>query len=137
MKIFNVRTYGVCTSNSKVLLSLENFKNKRILKFPGGGLEYGEGLIACLKREWKEELNCEIEVTDHFYTTDYFQLSAWDDSQIISIYYKIHLKADLQLPFSNGNESFDWHPINSALEDLLTLPIDKIVGKKLHELSSQ
>jgi len=42
-------------------------------KFPGGGLQFGEGTIDCIKREFREELGCEIGVLKHFYTTDYFQ----------------------------------------------------------------
>ncbi len=59
-------------------------------KFPGGGLEYGEGTIGCLKREFREELNIEIQVESHFYTTDYFQKAQFfENTQLISIYYLI------------------------------------------------
>lgn len=36
------------------------------MKFPGGGLEYGEGVLECLHREFDEELNVKIDVIEHF-----------------------------------------------------------------------
>lgn len=131
MSKFNVRVYGIYLSENKVLLSLEHYKGKTVLKFPGGGLEYGEGLILCLQREWEEELNCPIKIGAHYYTTDYFQPSAWDDSQVISIYYRVFPEKILHFPLNNGAELFDWYPINKQLPELLTLPIDKLVGSKL------
>lgn len=131
MSKFNVRVYGVYLQEQKVLLSLEHFRGKTVLKFPGGGLEFGEGLIECLRREWQEELNCTLKVGEHFYTTDYYQPSAWDDTQVISIYYIVHPEVALRFPLNNGNELFDWYPVNQNLQNLLTLPIDKVVGKLL------
>lgn len=134
MPRFNLRVYGVCISDGKVLLSWEQFHNSQITKFPGGGLEFGEGLKDCLKREWMEELNCPIKVEKHFYTTDYFQPSAWDNSQVISVYYHVSPEHTfLKLPFNNGIEKFDWRPIDKQLVEVLTLPIDKIVEKKIVE----
>ena len=61
---------------------------KRMTKFTGGGLQWGKGTIDCLKRECREELGCEIKIAKHFYTTDFFQPSAFHaDHQLISIYY--------------------------------------------------
>lgn len=128
---FNVRVYGLYYSEQKILLSREHVKGSEIIKFPGGGLEYGEGLKEALKREWLEELNCPIRVGNHFYTTDYFQKSAWDESQVISIYYIVKPESSLRFPFDNGNEIFDLYSIDEHLMDILTLPIDKIVGKMI------
>ena len=72
MKGFNVRVYGILVHENHVLVSDEHIKGMNITKLPGGGLEYGEGTIDCVVREFKEELNLEIEVESHFYTTDFF-----------------------------------------------------------------
>lgn len=130
MKRFNIRIYGLWIQDGQVLVSDELIKGQRILKFPGGGLEWGEGTVAGLQREWQEEMNVAIEVKAHFYTTDYFQPSAWDDSQVISIYYEVMPLSALSLPYVNGREQFFFMP----LEDLVTqlsLPIDKLVAKQL------
>lgn len=71
---FIIRVYGILINeNKEVLLSDEYYKGVKITKFPGGGLNYGEGTIDCLKREALEEFGQPIEVIEHFYTTDFFK----------------------------------------------------------------
>jgi ADP-ribose pyrophosphatase YjhB (NUDIX family) len=87
---FNVRVYGILINDAnEVLISDEQEYGMRFTKFPGGGLEFGEGLTDGLKREFVEECNINIEVVGHFYTTDFFVKSAFNDSQIISVYYMV------------------------------------------------
>src|SRR5205814_1485749 len=87
--MFNIRVYGILINDKKqVLVSDEYIRGNYYTKFPGGGLEFGEGTRDCLKREFKEEMNLEVEVGDHIYTTDFYQMSAFNSlHQIISIYY--------------------------------------------------
>src|SRR6478735_10288577 len=96
-KFFNVRVYGLLINEAnEVLISDEQEYGFKFTKFPGGGLEYGEGLIEGLKREFVEECNTEVEVISHFYTTDFFVKSAFNDSQIISVYYNVKAVSDLR-----------------------------------------
>ena len=124
-------------------------RGKYYTKFPGGGLEYGEGTRDCLKREFLEELNLKVEVGDHLYTTDYFQVSAFNpDHQIISIYYFVKALEGLTVRISETpfhfdeaqmsiyeknaeTESFRFIDWNDLDEESVTLPIDKIVVKML------
>ena len=87
--MFNVRVYGILINEEhQILVSDEYIRGQYYTKFPGGGLEQGEGTRDCLKREFSEEMELEIEVGDHIYTTDYYQQSAFNTAdQIISIYY--------------------------------------------------
>lgn len=136
---FNVRVYGIFINDkSEVLLSDEYIKGSFITKFPGGGLEYGEGTLDCLKREWREELEQDIEVKNHIYTTDFFQISAFGDGrQIISIYYYVKtispfVKTVKSKPFDfeelvDQAQALRWIPVNELTEEAITLPIDKIV----------
>jgi len=128
---FNIRVYGIWLHDGHILVSEELIRGRSVLKLPGGGLEWGEGIADCLKREWQEELGLEITVLDHFYTTDFFQLSAFDDSQVISIYYRV--VADTDIPFTNNvpGERTYWLPLSSLNDDTFTLPIDRIVGKMI------
>src|SRR5438067_57377 len=88
--LFNVRVYGILIKEESVLITDECVYGQLITKFPGGGLQFGEGLIDCLKREFREELEMDIEVANHFYTTDFFQSSAFNEKQqVISIYYLV------------------------------------------------
>src|SRR5205814_1486561 len=88
--LFNVRVYGILIHNESILVADEYIAGRYITKLPGGGLEFGEGTIDCLIREFKEEMDIEIEVYKHFYTTDFFQPSAFKkNQQVISIYYQV------------------------------------------------
>ena len=84
---FTVRVYGILFDEHKrILVSDEFIRGDYFTKFPGGGLELGEGTRDCLKREFKEETGLDVIVGDHLYTTDYFQQSAFNpNDQIISI----------------------------------------------------
>jgi len=142
---FNIRVYGLLINDfNQVLVSDELIKGHYITKFPGGGLEFGEGIIDCLKREFREETNNEIEVMNHFYTTDFFQQSAYNPShQIISIYYIVKPGNDFNLittsaPFNfkestNEAQAFRWLSINELSEEQFSLPIDKLVSRLLKE----
>ena len=75
-KTFNIRAYGLLISKkNEVLISREMVKGNLITKFPGGGLEFGEGLSECLIREFKEELDVDIQIISHFYTTDLLNIT--------------------------------------------------------------
>ncbi len=143
---FNIRVYGILINDQKqVLVSDELIRGKFYTKFPGGGLEYGEGTRDCLKREFLEEMNLKVEVAEHLYTTDHFQQSAFHpDHQIISIYYKVNALENINVRLSNTafyfdkeqmniykekneTESFRLINWNDLSEESVTLPIDKIV----------
>ncbi|TCD10453.1 NUDIX domain-containing protein [Pedobacter frigidisoli] len=144
MSYFNVRVYGLLiNANNEVLVSDEEEHGIRFSKFPGGGLEFGEGLIDGLKREFLEECNAEIEVISHFYTTDFFEKSSFNDSQVISVYYLVKEKAPLKLAFKNKIYDFDgdgdmlqafrWVAIKNLDVDEITFRTDKTVAQLLKE----
>lgn len=129
---FNIRVYGLWLNEGRVLVSEEEIKGTNIIKFPGGGLEFGEGTIDCLKREWKEELDMDIEVLNHFYTTDYYQPSAFDKSQVVSIYYLVKPLTDNNyIVNKNDNEVSYWMKLTDITKDTFPLPIDKRVAEML------
>lgn len=142
---FNIRVYGLLINeNEQVLVSDERIRGQHITKFPGGGLEYGEGLIDCLKREFMEETKTPVEVIEHFYTTDFYQPSAFHSNhQIISVYYVVKPLSALAVPvrinrfdFEAGTmdaESFRWVDLQHISADQFTLPIDKLVAELLQK----
>ena len=101
--MFNIRVYGILINEEKkVLVSDEYIRGKYYTKFPGGGLDLGEGTRDCLKREFKEEMDLDVEIGDHIYTTDFFQMSAFNpDDQIISIYYFAKALEEIKTPLRN------------------------------------
>ena len=125
MTHINVRVYGILIQDGKVLVSDEYIKGNNITKFPGGGLEYGEGTKECLMREFKEELNLTIEILSHFYTTDFFVNSAFSNqSQIISIYYLV--KPLDVFDFSISKELFDFKEIKEGAQSMRWIDIDTV-----------
>jgi len=127
--------------DNKVLVSDEFIKGNHITKFPGGGLEFGEGSVECLIREFKEELAIDIQIKEHFYTTDFFVHSAFDtNSQVISIYYLVDTLIPVNFKTSQtafdyekkeGAQSFRWIGVESITDNDFTLIIDKKVGEML------
>lgn len=141
MKNFNIRVYAIILNNdnTEILLSDEFQLGMQMTKFIGGGLKLGEGTIECLMRESKEELGQELEITEHFYTTDFFQQALfYKDNQLISIYYLAKFKKKPALKIStkefdfegkNGDQSFRWVGLKRLSVNDVTLPIDKkVVG---------
>ncbi len=152
MDQFNIRVYGILFNDKgQLLVSDEYIRGKYYTKFPGGGLEFGEGTRDCLRREFMEEMNLKVEVLDHIYTTDFYQESAFrPGNQIISIYYLVKALepinvrlSDIEFDFTdeqlirynecNEIETFrfiDWDVVS---EDSVTLPIDKVVVRMIKE----
>lgn len=134
MKQFNIRVYGLLLNeNNEVLLSDETRNGFSFTKFPGGGLEWGEGIHDCLKREFKEELGISIRVGELFYLTDFFQESAFNQNdQLISVYYIVSTEQELNREFlSEHGEQWRWHVITDLSEKDVTFPIDKLVATML------
>jgi len=140
---FNVRVYGLLFNDKNELLLADEFcLGQFMTKFPGGGLEFGEGLIAGLRREFREELGIEIEDIQHFYTTDFYQVSAFrPKGQLISVYYKVKSMDESKIKvvnnvFENLNpvedtQVFRWVNLESLSPDQLTWPIDRHVVELL------
>ena len=152
MPVFTIRIYGILINEKKqVLVSDEYIRGNYYTKFPGGGLEFGEGTRDCLKREFKEEMDLEVAVEEHLYTTDFFQMSAFrPDQQIISIYYMAKALEEIKAPLrdkvfdfderqlavyndTGETETFrfiDWRLFS---DESVTLPIDKVAAQLVKE----
>ena len=147
-----VRVYGILMNEKKqVLVSDEYIRGEYYTKFPGGGLEIGEGTRDCLKREFIEEMNLKVSIGDHLYTTDFFQISAFNNAhQILSIYYEAIALEPIRVALKSKEFDFDEQQLQvyektRQIESLrlvdwehfssqqLTLPIDKIVADLVKE----
>ena len=128
---FNIRVYALIIFKNNILLSRELIQNELIYKFPGGGVELGEGFVDALQREAKEEMGQHLNHITHFYTTDFFQRSSFDSSeQLISIYFKASLSKNLnnrlKIPVKD-QPVFEWKRLVDLDEENLHFPIDKKV----------
>jgi len=82
-----------------------------------------------------------VEIINHFYTTDFFVKSAFNDSQIISVYYVVQNITPVELTIKakafdfDGDieplQSFRWIKLNQLKENDFTFPIDQYVAKLL------
>jgi len=153
MHRFNIRVYGVLINEQKqVLVADELIRGNYYTKFPGGGLEFGEGTRDCLKREFKEEMGLDVEIGKHLYTTDYFQVSAFNpEHQIISIYYQVKPLSAITAPLREKPFDFDEREMKVYEEcgetetfrfidwveftnESVSLPIDKIVAGMIKKI---
>ena len=145
--MITIRVYGILINEQQqILVSDELIRGMYITKFCGGGLEEGEGTRDCLRREFMEEMNLPIEVGDHFYTTDFYQPSAFrQGDQIMSIYYDVKALQPITAPLrsepfqfderemnkyntSGETETFRFVNLENFNDECMTLPIDKIVA---------
>ncbi len=154
--MFNIRVYGILLNERRqVLVSDEYIRGMYITKFPGGGLEFGEGTRDCLQREFMEEMKLKVKVTGHIYTTDFYQESAFNPGhQIISIYYYAEALEPIAVPLRTKIFDFDEQQLKTYADtgetetfrfinwedftdESVTLPIDKIVAKLLKEINTR
>ncbi|MGK6353307.1 NUDIX domain-containing protein [Parapedobacter sp. DT-150] len=142
MSKFNVRVYGILINDrQEVLISDEREYGMEFSKFPGGGLEYGEGLLEGLEREFQEECGVAIDISRHIHTTDTFFKSAFDDTQVLAVYYLVHTKASLACRFSDRpfdfedgkelDQVFRWIPVDQLTEKDLTFEMDRAAWRVL------
>ena len=141
-----IRVYGILINEQQqILVSDEYIRGMFVTKFCGGGLEEGEGTRDCLRREFMEEMNLRVQIEEHFYTTDFYQPSAFrKGDQIMSIYYKVKALEAITVPLRSQPFQFDEREMNmynetgetetfrfinlaDFNEDCMTLPIDKII----------
>lgn len=112
----------------------EEYAGDHLMKLPGGGLEFGEGILDCLHREFEEELNCKIRILGHLYTQEEFLVSRFRaNEQLLTIYYMVEIiDNDEFLIMDPCIEKIEWIPIDND-ENPFPLPIDKIAFEKLRE----
>jgi 8-oxo-dGTP diphosphatase len=144
---YNIRVYGLCLDRgARILVTDERRGGYLMTKFPGGGHELGEGLHDALIREFREETDTEIDILGLFYINEFLQISAFNPKdQLLSIYYLVALRSQLNKPIvdlvhdfdghTNDAQTFRWVPISDLDPSQFTFPIDKIVVEKI--LSNQ
>lgn len=139
---FNIRCYLLIADQAKhsILVSDECIRGEHVTKFPGGGLEFGEGVVDCLEREALEELGQTVEVGQHFYTTEGFVRSAYREAdQVVSIYCEARLNTAAQFRTAqrpmdfppDGGESFRWVHWEDLHPEDFRFPADQAVVRRL------
>ena len=136
---FNVRVYGIIVHSGKILVSHERFRGEAFTKFPGGGVQLGEGVLDALVREFKEELNIEITPSFLFHVTESLQISTfYPEDQVIAIYYIVLCDEVDAIDTSKGKEeigekgeAFEWIELTKFNKDILSFESDREAASKL------
>lgn len=124
----NVRVYAAIIKDRKVLALHEEYVGENLIKFPGGGLEYGEGVLECVQRELEEELNIKVKNIEHLYTQEDFLVSKFrSNEQLITIYYLAEMMDENELLIMDPCiEKTEWVSLDIE-ENPFILPIDNVV----------
>lgn len=141
MNQFNLRVYALIVNEKKEILLSDEFEFGRFFtKFPGGGVELGEGILDALHRELKEELNLEITNPAFFYFNEFYQQSGFNPKhQLVAFYYLVECHSSefegqsYEIPFREEGEKQRWVSINNLTSDELTFPVDKAAFEKLKQ----
>jgi 8-oxo-dGTP diphosphatase len=140
---FNLRVYGLLFNDlGQVLVSDEFRYGHAFTKFPGGGVEFGEGLHDALMRECREELQIDVTVKKLVYVNEFHQPSLFDkEQQLVAFYFHIeseqwkHIEhGQHTIPLTEPGEKHRWIHKADISQDMLTFPVDKKVATLLREL---
>lgn len=143
---FTIRVYGILRNDKgNILISKELIRGQNYCKFPGGGLEFGEGAADAVIREFFEETGLRVKILRHIYTSDYFIQSYFDpEEQVIGIYYEVvslkpedmHLLIEESVQtFREGNNvlRFEWMDIHCINQKVLSFEMDQRAFKVFQE----
>lgn len=115
--IFNVRVTGVLIENEKILIVQQKVSQNRAWSLPGGRLERGESLAACLVREMKEETGLEVKIDRLLYVCD---VAASGNTVLHITFLVTKTGGNITLP----TNEFDANPIH----DVKFVPLDSLPG---------
>lgn len=124
---FFYRVAGVVVNDARVLAHKDDMSDFWVL--PGGSCESGEDSMSCLQREFREELEAEVQVGRLLWVAEnFFRFRGWECHEI-GLYYQVELLGAAQAlhaqdrfvrvePFSSLNDDtpglrleFRWIPV--------------------------
>ncbi|PRY15443.1 ADP-ribose pyrophosphatase YjhB (NUDIX family) [Pontibacter ummariensis] len=84
-----VRACGICIQNEKLLLVRHGstVDNSAFWAPPGGGVDYGETLHSCLKRELVEETGLKVEIGKFLFTNEFLR----PPLHALELFFEVHV----------------------------------------------
>ena len=101
-KEFLVRACGILVHGNAVLVQEAAGRNGPALALPGGHLEFGETLAACLSREFLEESGLNVEAEKLVYVHENFYTVTKIATHEIGFYFLVDLNSEFPTPDSKG-----------------------------------
>ncbi len=148
--MWTVRCYAMILYNNSVVAVKEKIGNFDIIKFPGGGVKQGEGLINAVKREVEEELGIvigspwQLVYVNHFFVPSAFR----KDKEVIAVYYAFEVNnqiidelgaekiRDVKFAFS-VSKSVLLVPLLPEMVELFLIPTDRMAFINLLKMVRQ
>jgi 8-oxo-dGTP diphosphatase len=114
-KKIRIRVAVVLLKENKILLVQHQKKGRKYWLLPGGGLEYGETIAECAKRELREEANLHITPGDLILVSE--SIPPDDHRHVVNLYYRGEID-------SGTLKKGDDHVIS----DIRFVPISELIG---------
>jgi ADP-ribose pyrophosphatase YjhB (NUDIX family)/DNA-binding XRE family transcriptional regulator len=136
---FSYRVGGFLIKDNKILLTKRNNK----YTIPGGHIRVNETSEEALIREFKEETNIDVEISNFVATLEnFFNLKGNDHHEIV-IYYKLNILNEENIKFTPDQEktTFEWVKLEE-LNNIKLLPkgVNKLIlgkNKKSHIITKK
>jgi 8-oxo-dGTP diphosphatase len=116
-----VRVSGICIQNDKILLINHSGLNEsnEFWSPPGGGLQFGESIEECLKREFLEETNTVVSIVKFLIIKEFIN----PPLHAIELYYEVKIES------GNIEKGFDPEMEEQIIKDIQWLSFEEVLGK--------
>lgn len=117
-KTMRVGVYGILIRDHKILMVRTQSGSRLVYNFPGGGVEFEEGLSDALVRECNEELGTIVKIKDHIFSSQkLYEHQDFPGTCSFNIYYTIECADYIDLE-KQGATWFDLDhlPLGEMLE---------------------
>ena len=112
-----IRATGILIQNGSILLLKQKVTNERAWSLPGGSLEAGETIAACLQREFLEETGIKIQIKELLYICDRIEKNI----QVVHITFLVkQTGGKIKLGFEPENDANKIHDIQFIKIDELS-----------------
>ena len=118
---------GICIQDNKILLinHLGLNESNEFWSPPGGGLQFGETIEECLKREFLEETNTAISVGQLLKVREFLKLPL----HAIELYYEVKIESGIV------KKGFDPEMEEQIIKDIQWVSFEDVLSKEEGRLS--
>ena len=117
-----VRVCGICVQDNKILLINHSGLNEsnEFWSPPGGGLQFGETIEECLKREFLEETNTTISVGKFLKVREFVK----PPLHAIELYYEVKIESGIV------KKGFDPEMEEQIIQDIQWVSYEEVLSKE-------